>query len=72
MTTEEFLKAYTDNLMQALTDGKISLSYIAIECSYCPLRDQCEKDCELHLDKVQTCADFFQEKLSDAKAFKRF
>lgn len=71
MTTEQFLRAYADNLLQGLIDGNISLSYITIECSYCPPRELCEKDSELCPDKIQTCAEFFQEKLSDAKVFRR-
>lgn len=71
MTIEEFLKAYTDSLIQALIDGDIGLSYITIECGYCPLRELCEKEAELYPDKVQTCVEFFQEKLTDSKVFRK-
>lgn len=71
MTTSEFLAKYADNLLQGLIDGTIGLNYLTIECSYCPLREQCEKDSEECPDKIQTCAEFFQEKLSDAKVFRK-
>lgn len=71
MTTSEFLAKYADNLLQGLIDGAIGLNYLTIECSYCPLREQCEKDSEECPDKIQTCAEFFQEKLSDAKVFRK-
>lgn len=71
MTTSEFLAKYADNLLQGLIDGAIGLNYITIECSFCPLREQCQKDSEECPDKIQTCAEFFQEKLSDAKVFRK-
>lgn len=71
MTTAEFLAKYADNLMKGLIDGSIGLNYITIECSFCPLRELCEKDSELCPDKIQTCAEFFQEKLTDAKVFRK-
>jgi hypothetical protein len=71
MTTAEFLAKYADNLMEGLIDGSIGLNYITIECGFCPLRELCEKDAELCPDKIQTCAEFFQEKLSDAKVFRK-
>lgn len=70
MTTEEFLKKYADNLLQGLIDGNISYSYLTIECQFCPLRAQCEKDEKEGRNEYITCADYFKMNLSDGKAFR--
>ena len=71
MTTEQFLQTYADNLLKGLIDGSISYSYLTIECSFCPLRELCEKDSETFPDKIETCEEFFQKKLADGSAFRR-
>ena len=71
MTTEQFLQTYADNLLKGLIDGSISYSYLTIECSFCPLRELCEKDSETFPDKIETCEDFFQKNLADGSAFRR-
>lgn len=70
MTTEEFLRAYADNLLQGLIDGNISYSYLTIECSFCPLRTQCEKDEAEGNYECVTCADYFKKNLRDGSAFR--
>ena len=69
MTTEQFLQAYADNLLKALIDGKISLNYLTIECQFCPLRAECEKDSEEN-PVPTTCEEFFQRKLAGAEDFR--
>lgn len=69
MTTEQFLHIYADNLLQALIDGKIGYNYLTIECSFCPLRELCQKDNEENPNPNDTCAKFFKRILSDGKAF---
>lgn len=69
MTTEQFLQAYADNLLKALIDGKISLSYLTIECQFCPLRAECEKASEEN-PVPTTCEEFFQRKLAGAEDFR--
>ena len=71
MTTEQFLQNYADNLLKALIDGKISFSYLTIECEFCPLRELCKKDSETFPDKIETCEEFFQKNLADGSAFRR-
>lgn len=70
MTTEQFLQAYADNLLKGLIDGNISYSYLTIECSFCPLRELCEKDSEEN-PCPSTCEEFFQKNLADGSAFRR-
>lgn len=70
MTVEQFLQIYTDNLLEALTEGKIGLSYLTIECEFCPLRSECEKDFEKN-PGPSTCEDFYQKFLADGMAFRR-
>ena len=71
MTTEQFLQNYADNLLKALIDGKISFSYLTIECEFCPLRELCKKDSETFPDKIETCEEFFQKNLADGSTFRR-
>ena len=68
MTTEQFLQIYAANLLQGLTDGNISYSYLTIECSFCPLRELCEKSLE-ESPGPSTCEEFFQKNLADDSAF---
>jgi hypothetical protein len=70
MTTEQFLQNYANNLLKALIDGKISFSYLTIECEFCPLRAECEKDSEEN-PGPSTCEEFFQKFLADGKAFRK-
>lgn len=70
MTTEQFLQAYADNLLQGLIDGNISYRYLTIECDFCPLRKLCEKESESCPDKIETCEEFFQKNLADGSAFR--
>lgn len=69
MTTEQFLQNYADNLLKALTEGKISLSYLTIECPFCPLQAECKKDCKEN-PVPTTCEEFFQRKLAGAEDFR--
>ena len=71
MTTEQFLRAQADNLLQGLIDGKIGYNYLTIECDFCPLREQCSKDSEENPAVVDTCANFFKNILSDGKVFRK-
>lgn len=66
MTTEQFLQAYANNLLKGLIDGNISYEYLTIECSFCPLRELCEKSLG-----PSTCEEFFQKNLADGPAFRR-
>lgn len=68
MTTEQFLQNYADNLLKALIDGKINFNYLTIECEFCPLRVECEKDSEEN-PGPSTCEEFFQKFLADGMAF---
>lgn len=68
MTVEQFLKNYADNLLDALIDGEIDFSHLAIECRFCPLRAECEKDSEENPGPI-TCEEFFQKNLADGFAF---
>lgn len=70
MTTEQFLQNYADNLLKALIDGKISFSYLTIECELCPLRAECEKSFEEN-PGPSTCEEFFQKNLKDGMAFRK-
>lgn len=70
MTTEQFLQNYADNLLKALIDGRISYKYLTIECEFCPLRAECEKDSEEN-PGPSTCEEFFQKFLSDGIAFRK-
>lgn len=70
MTTEQFLQAYANNLLRGLVDGKISYSYLTIECSFCPLRELCEKEFEKN-PGPSTCEEFFQKFLADGMAFRQ-
>ncbi len=70
MTTKQFLQAYADNLLKGLIDGKISYSYLTIECSFCPLRELCEKDSEENPGPC-TCEEFFQKNLVDGMTFRK-
>lgn len=71
MTTEQFLRIYADNLLQALVDGKIGYGYLTIECDFCPLRELCKKDSEENPNPDDTCARFFKRTLSDGKVFNK-
>ena len=70
MTTKNFLHAYVENLLQGLIDEEISLSYLTIECNFCPLRVQCDKDYEENPTEAMTCVDYFRKNLSDGSAFR--
>lgn len=70
MTTEQFLRIYTNNLLEALAEGRIGFSYLTIECSFCPLRTECEKDSEEN-PGPSTCEEFFQKFLADGMAFRK-
>jgi len=70
MTTEQFLQAYANNLLKGLIDGSISYEYLTIECSFCPLRELCEKSFE-ESPGPSTCEEFFQKNLADGSAFRR-
>lgn len=70
MTMEQFLRIYTDNLLKALTEGKIGISYLTIECEFCPLRSECEKEFEKN-PGPSTCEEFYQKFLADGMTFRR-
>ena len=70
MTMEQFLQIYTDNLLKALIEGKIGISYLTIECEFCPLRSECEKDFEKN-PGPSTCEEFYQKFLADGMTFRR-
>lgn len=70
MTTEQFLRAYADNLLKALIEGKITYNYLTIECQFCPLLAECEKDSEEN-PGPSTCEEFFQKNLKDGMTFRR-
>ena len=70
MTMEQFLRIYTDNLLKALAEGKIGISYLTIECKFCPLKAECEKDFEKN-PGPSTCEEFYQKFLADGMTFRR-
>lgn len=70
MTTEQFLQTYTNSLLKALVEGEISYKYLTIECQFCPLRAECEKDSEENPDP-STCEEFYQKTLKDGMNFRR-
>jgi hypothetical protein len=70
MTMEQFLQNYTDNLLKALAEGKIGISYLTIECEFCPLRSKCEEDFEKN-PGPSTCEEFYQKNLADGMTFRR-
>ena len=65
MNTETFLKTYAENLLRAMREGRISFSYLTIECDFCPLRELCEKEYAEGSDKFLSCTELFRLKLSD-------
>lgn len=71
ITTEQFLQTYADNLLKGLIEGAISFKYLSIDCQFCPLLEQCEKEAESCPDKIETCEEFYQRKLSDGLAFRK-
>ena len=68
MNTEQFLQTYVNNLLEAMEDGRIGYDYLTIECQFCPLRAECEKDSEEN-PGPSTCEEFFQKNLKDGMTF---
>ena len=71
MDMKEFLQQYNNNLLEALEDKTIGVSYIAIECRMCPLQKQCGEDAEKEeCGGYVNCADYIKSKLSDGQKYK--
>lgn len=68
MTTKQFLQNYADNMMKALIDGRIGFDYLTIQCEFCPLLAECEKDSEEN-PGLRTCEEFFQKFIADGMTF---
>ena len=67
-TMYEFLHAYMHSLYEGLNDKGMSVDELAIECKYCPFKDQCrqasEEGCEL------SCGDYIKKQLIDGGSYR--
>ena len=60
---EEFLKEYTENMITAINEGKISLKDIMLDCNFCPLYSKCHADAENGEDDMP-CAEYIMKHYS--------
>lgn len=56
---EQFFKAYYENMMKAISDGKVDIDNIDFNCEFCPLREKCRTAAEN--DDTRTCGQFIKE-----------
>ena len=57
---EEFLKEYTENMIDAIKDGKVYLKDIMLDCAFCPLSKKCHADAQNGEDETP-CAEYIMK-----------
>lgn len=57
---EEFLREYTENMIDAIKDGKAYLKDIMLTCDFCPLAKKCHADAQNGEDETP-CAEYIMK-----------
>ena len=57
---EEFLREYTENMIDAIKDGKAYLKDIVLTCDFCPLSKKCRADAQSGEDDTP-CAEYIMK-----------
>lgn len=57
---EEFLREYTENMIDAIKDGKVYLKDIVLICDICPLAKKCRADAQNGEDETP-CAEYIMK-----------
>lgn len=57
---EEFLMEYTENMIDAIKDGKVCLKDIMLDCDFCPLAKKCRADAQNGEDETP-CAEYIMK-----------
>ena len=57
---EEFLREYTENMIDAIKDGKVYLEDIMLDCDFCPLAKKCRADAQNGEDETP-CAEYIMK-----------
>ena len=57
---EEFLREYTENMIDAIKDGKAYLKDIVLTCDFCPLSKKCSADAQNGEDETP-CAEYIMK-----------
>lgn len=57
---EEFLREYTENMIDAIKDGEAYLKDIVLTCDFCPLANKCRADAESGEDETP-CAEYIMK-----------
>ena len=57
---EEFLREYTENMIDAIKDGKVYLKDIMLDCDFCPLAKKCRADAQSGEDDTP-CAEYIMK-----------